>query len=165
MTDTHAAKKVLVHGLQTSKMMLRFFTEDFKPDEYVHRPTEKSNCAAWLLGHLTLTDRSTAKALGASELPELPAGFEKRFSRDEGCPQAGDFGDAGALWPLFEMNRDALIAAVQNTPQEKLDAPAPRPTPMFKTVGEMVNFIALHTCVHVGQITIIRRSLGRPPLV
>lgn len=160
-----AAKDILVHGLQTSKMMLRFFTEDFKPDEYLHRPTEKSNCAAWVIGHLTLTDRSVAKALGATDLPELPAGFEKQFSRDEGCPQASSFGDASALWPIFEKHRDLLVASVHRASIEQLDQPASRQTPMYKTVGEMIDFISLHTGVHTGQITIIRRSLGRPPLV
>jgi hypothetical protein len=160
-----AAKDVLVHGLMTSKMMLRFFTEDFKPDEYLHRATEKSNCAAWIIGHLALTDRSVAKSLGATDLPELPAGFDKRFSRDEGCPQASTFGDVGALWPTFEKHRDLLIATVQRASQEQLDQPASRQTPMYKTLCEMIDFISLHTCVHIGQITTIRRSLGRPPLV
>ena len=36
---------------------------------------------------------------------------------------------------------------------------------MFATLGEMLNFMALHAAMHAGQITIIRRSLGRPPIV
>ena len=160
-----AAKDILVHGLQTSKGMLRFFTEDFTPQDYLHRPTEKSNCAAWVIGHLTLTDRSVAKALGAGDLPDLPEAFEKQFSRDEGSPQASSFGDVSALWSIFEKNRDRLIRAVQEASTDLLDQPASRSTPMYKTLGELIDFIALHTCVHIGQITTIRRSLGRPPLV
>jgi len=160
-----ANKNAIVHALRTSKAMLRFFTEDFTPEEYLHRPTEKSNCAAWLIGHLALSDRGVAKALGATDLPELPAGFEKQFSREEGCPQARSFGDVKALLPIFEKHRDLLTAAVERASSEQLDAPAPRQTPMFATVGEMANFMALHAAIHAGQITIIRRSLGRPPLV
>ena len=33
------------------------------------------------------------------------------------------------------------------------------------TLGELANFMALHATMHAGQITIIRRSLGRPPIV
>ena len=87
------------------------------------------------------------------------------FSRDEGCPQASDFGDTSDLLAIFEKNRDALIATVQSASQEKLDQPSPRITPMFKTLGEMAAFMGLHAAVHTGQITLIRRSLGRPPVV
>jgi uncharacterized damage-inducible protein DinB len=159
------AKEAIVHSLTNSKIMVRRFTEDLRPEEYVHRPTEKANCAAWLLGHVTLADRSAAQALGATNLPELPAGFEKRFSRDEGCPQASDFGDVTGLLAIFEKNRDALIAAVQNASQEQLDAPTKRVMPMFKNASELASFMSLHSAMHVGQITIIRRSLGRPPLI
>ena len=46
-----------------------------------------------------MTDRYALKLLGAP-LPELPAGFDKKFSRDEGCPQAEDFGDVSKVVPL-----------------------------------------------------------------
>jgi uncharacterized damage-inducible protein DinB len=36
---------------------------------------------------------------------------------------------------------------------------------MFSTPGEMLSFMSVHTAMHAGQVTIIRRSLGRPPLV
>jgi hypothetical protein len=36
---------------------------------------------------------------------------------------------------------------------------------MFANVWSVVNFMALHVAMHGGQITIIRRSLGRPPLM
>ena len=40
-----------------------------------------------------------------------------------------------------------------------------KPHPMFATIGELANFMALHAAMHAGQVTIIRRSLGRPPIV
>ena len=156
---------LIAHALRDSMFMLKRYTDDLKPDEYLHRPTEKSNCAAWLIGHLTLSDRRGLEALGVRDLPELPAGFDKRFSQEEGCPQAGEFGDVSMLMPLFEKHRNALMAAIQRAPQELLDKPVDKPFPLFSTLGEMANFLALHTAMHTGQITIIRRSLGRPPIV
>jgi hypothetical protein len=150
--------------LEKSKFMLHRFTADLSPQEYLHRPTEKSNCTAWLIGHLTLADRRMLALLGAPA-PELPAGFEHRFSREEGCPQAGEFGDVKALLPIFDQHRDALIAAVKKAPLEQLNKPVEKPMPMFSNVGEAITFMSLHTAMHGGQITIIRRSLGRPPLI
>jgi hypothetical protein len=156
---------LIAHALRDSMFMLKRFTDDLAPDEYLHRPTDKANCAAWLIGHLALSDRSVLERLGAKDLPALPDGFQKRFSRDEGCPQAGDFGDVSQIWPVFEKHRNALINTVQRAPQELLDRPVEKPHPMFATLGELANFMALHVAMHAGQITIIRRSLGRPPIV
>jgi hypothetical protein len=36
---------------------------------------------------------------------------------------------------------------------------------MFKTAGEMAHFMALHAATHAGQITMIRRALGRPIMI
>src|SRR5439155_8133797 len=127
------------------------------------RSTPKANCAAWTIGHLILTDRRTLGRLGVSDLPPLPDGFDKRFSRDEGCPQAGDFGDVTILMPLFNQHRGMLIDTVKRATLEQLNQPLEHQ--MFNTVGEMANFMGMHTAMHAGQLTIIRRSLGRPPIV
>ena len=156
---------MIVHALRDSMFMLKRFTDDLQPREYLHRPTDKCNCTAWLLGHLALSDRSVLERLGVKDLPELPEGFQKRFSREAGCPEANEFGDVAQIWPVFEKHRSALMAVVQRAPQELLDKPMEKPHPMFATPGEMVNFMALHASMHAGQITIIRRSLGRPPIV
>ena len=158
------ANDVIAGALTTSQLMLKRFLADLGPDEYLHRPTPKANCAAWIVGHLTLTDRNGLKRLGAPA-PELPTGFDRQFSREEGCAQAGDFGDVSRLIPLFDENRSRLIAAVRAAPAEALDKRIEPPHPMFGTVGESLAFLALHTTMHAGQITTIRRSLGRPPLI
>ena len=155
---------LLVHSLTTARLMARRFTEDLQPSEYLHRPAPKANCAAWLLGHLTLSNRRTAARLNV-DLPALPDGFEQRFGRDENAPHANEFGECSNLLPMLEQSFDALIAAVKRATPEQLATPVEKPMPMFKNLGELANFMALHACVHIGQITMIRRSLGRPPLV
>ena len=155
---------VLVHNLTATHLMVQRFTGDLQPEEYLHRPAEKANCAAWTVGHLALSDRHVLKLLGV-ELPPLPEGFDKRFSREEGCPQAGDFGDAATIRSVFEAHRTRLIDAVARATPDQFAKPLEKPHPMFKTLGEYVSFMSAHTAMHVGQITIIRRSLGRPPLV
>src|SRR2546428_3759872 len=100
---------LLAFGLSGSQNMLKRYLADLSPQEYLHRPTPKANCAAWTVGHLAMTDRYALKLLGAP-LPEVPEGFDKRFSRDEGCPQAQEFGDVSTVWPVFEEHRNRLVA-------------------------------------------------------
>jgi uncharacterized damage-inducible protein DinB len=161
------ANEVLAHTLTGSSRLLTRFCEDLTAEEYLHRPTTGANCAAWLIGHLALTDRSALTRLGRSpdDLPTLPEGFEKRFSRSAEAPQAESFGDVSLLIPLFNQHRDMLIGVVRSLPAEVLDRPLEKPHPMFSTVWEMLNFLGLHVTMHAGQISTIRRSLGRPPMM
>jgi len=114
---------------------------------------------------LALTDRRILGWLGATALPPLPDGFEARFkpTRVKAEAQSG-FGDPTELIALFDAHRDALLAQVPAVPAAKMAEPAPVVNPMFATVGEATLFMALHVSMHVGQLTIIRRSLGYPPL-
>ena len=158
------ANDTIAHALTVAHTLLKRYVADLGPQEYLHRPSPTANCAAWIVGHLTVSERSGLTRLGAP-LPELPEGFEHRFSREEGCPQAEDFGDVTKLMPLFDEHRNRLIAAVRSATPEQLDQPLEKPHPLFNTVGEFLIFYSLHGAMHAGQITMIRRSLGRPPLV
>ena len=160
------AADLIAHSLTVSQSLMVRYTNDLKAEEYLHRTSEKANCAAWTIGHLILTERGMLKQLGITDLAALPDGFEHRFSRDEGCPQAHEFGDVTTLMPLFNEHRNRAIETVRSASQELLNKPMEKPRPpLFTTVGEYINFLALHTSMHAGQITLIRRSLGRPPLV
>ena len=159
------ATDIIVKGLTSSQMMVHRYADDLKGDEFLHRPTAKANCAAWTIGHLVLSDRSCLTRFGVTDLPPLPDGFEKRFSRDEGCPQAGEFGDLSVLLPLFDQHRARLIDAVKRATPEQLDRPVEKPHPMFANAAELAQFMTIHTMMHAGQLTTIRRSLGRPPVM
>ena len=156
---------IIVHSLTVSHMVMNRYTADLTPAEYLHRPAPKANCAAWVIGHLTLSERNALRALGAP-LPELPAGYEHRFSLAEGCPTADEFGDVTVLMPLFNEHRTRLMYAVKRATPEQLATPLEKPRPpVFTTAGDLANFMAVHSAMHAGQLTMIRRSLGRPPIM
>ena len=69
------------------------------------------------------------------------------------------------LLGIFSQHRDLLIAAVTKATVEQLNKPLEKPMANCNTVGEVITYMALHTTMHAGQITMLRRSLGRPPLI
>ena len=154
----------LVYGIKSSKDMVDALTADLKGSEWNQRAVPDSNCPAWLIGHLILTDRRALALAGVTDLPELPAGFEARFGREGGAPQAAGFGEASILMPLFDKQRDLLMNAIATLPASQFDQPLPKPHPRFKTLGEFFLFMGAHVMMHAGQISTVRRSLGRPPL-
>jgi hypothetical protein len=156
---------VILHSLGISQLIMGRFCNDLTADEMLHRTTPRANCAAWTIGHLIVSERGALKVFGVTPPPLPDDGFEKRFSREEGCPQASEFGNVSNLLPLFNEHRTALIDAVKRATPEQLDQPLEKPHPVFRTAGELANFIAFHAMMHAGQISQIRRHLGRPPVM
>jgi hypothetical protein len=159
------ANDVLIHSLSGSQGLLNRLCEDLKPQEYLHRPCAEANCAAWVLGHLILTERSALQRVGVTDLPPLPEGFEKRFGREADAPKATEFGDVTVLLPLFNQQRQLLIEKVKGMGQEELNKPVEKPHPLFSHTWGAINLMGLHVMLHGGQISSIRRSLGRPPVI
>ena len=162
------ANDILVSSLTTSQKLLNRYTADFSEREWLHRPCAGGNAAAWIVGHLVDVERRVLGKVGvrSEQLPAIPEGFEKRFARDEEAPKANDFGDVSILIPLFNAHRQLLIDTVKNLPPAAFDQPLEKPhAVMGGTIGEQLNFLGgVHVAMHAGQITIIRRSMGKPPL-
>jgi hypothetical protein len=161
------ATDVLVDSLVSSRNFIVAFSKDLTPAELLHRTCPQANCVAWLLGHLSLTDRRvaalTAGPAAAAAFAPLPDGFDKRFGQKDGAPMAADFGDTSGLLATFEQTRDTFVELVKGLDPAALDRPVDHPR--FRTVYGAINFVGgLHTAMHAGQVTMARRSLGRPPL-
>ena len=163
------ANDLIAGTLSTTQKLLVRFTEDLTPQEYLHRACAGGNAIAWIIGHLVVSERSALARAGVKpeQMPALPEGFEKRFGREADAAKAGDFGDVTLLMPLFNRHRELLIDTIRNLPPEALDAPLPKPHPLFgQTVGDALNFMAgPHPSMHAGQISMIRRTMGKPPLI
>lgn len=162
MANLHDA---LVYSLAATQGMVDWFIADFSNADWLHRTDPKSNCAAWIIGHLILVDRRVLGRMGVSDLAPLPDGFEKRFGQKDDAPAAREFGDVTILRPLFAATRGQLIEAAKKAPADVLEKPVDPPHPRFQTVWQMIQFMGIHSAVHAGQISAIRRSLGRPPLI
>ncbi len=158
-------REAILYGLRRTGALMTMFTRDLSRQDLHHRVVPQANCAAWILGHLALGDRNMLTSLGVETLPALPyEDFDKRFARDEVAPRAEHFGDAELLPQVFKEHRDALVAAVEALEESRFNEPLPKPLPIAATVGELLLFMPIHAATHIGQISTIRRSLGRPPL-
>lgn len=154
----------LQFALETSRRMLHMFVDDLTPAERLHRLCPEANCVDWLVGHLILTEQRF-HAVFEAKSPPLPEGFDKRFARDETAPKQADYGDTSGLMKLFDQQREVTIEKVCQFNNEQLIVPLLKPHPRFSTLGEAAIFCSLHLQTHAGQISMIRRSLGRPPVI
>jgi hypothetical protein len=157
-------RTILKHSLAASQRIIAMLLADLSPADMLHRPCPGANCAAWITGHLILVERMLHKAIGVTS-PALPDGFEARFARDDTAPRLADYGDTSVLPGLFSTHRSLSIAAIDALTDEQLCKPLEKPHPMFNLTYERINFMAIHVSMHAGQISTIRRSLGRPAVI
>jgi uncharacterized damage-inducible protein DinB len=95
----------------------------------------------------------------------MPEAFVDRFKLGS-TPAAG----AEHNLPLEEIQRvfDAVhrqsLAELAERTDAELDVPSDPPHPAFQTKLDGVEYAPLHEMVHAGQIAMLRRLMGKPPL-
>ena len=104
--------------------------------------------------------------LGDPDTWRLNTAMRYQSHRNKGPASVLIFVKRRVLMPLFNEHRNRMVEAVRRATPEQLDQPLERAMPpMFTTAGELANFLGAHTAMHAGQISVIRRSLGRPPIM
>ncbi len=127
------------------------------PDLAAQRPAEGVSSAAWLLGHVVAARRSVVKLLGGSP-PEDPA-WAEHYSR------GGSGATAHLAWPELVLALQAVDQQLKEAFMSETDWDRPARNPglgIEQPLEQVVAFMFMHECYHMGQIGIIRKLLGLP---
>jgi DinB superfamily len=158
---------LIASGYRMGCQLVHSMCADLTPEEFQRQPLPGTNSAAWIVGHLALTAKRTAERLGATGVPQVSDDFVARFKATR--QQAGnqtELGSKSELLALLDAAIEKLMEAIKVLPPESLTGSAPTTAPPFvKNSGDMMLFGAMHITLHCGQLSTIRRSLGKPPLV
>ncbi len=159
------ASQLLASGLQRNLEMLKMTIADMSDDELLVRPVESANHANWQIGHLIQSERGMIAGAGA-DMPELPEGFGDRYSMKANASDgATHFDGKDLLLKHFAAVREGTIAFARSRTDADLDKPAPeRMQRMAPTVADLLTLVSLHTMMHLGQVQVLRRKLGKPIL-
>lgn len=113
--------------------------------------------AAWIVGHLVLARRRILKLVGGT-VPDAPE-WEQHYAR--GGPGATAHLDWSALVTAFQATDQDLKAAFQQV----ADWDRPTTNPALGTeqpLEQVLSFLFMHECYHLGQIGLIRKLHGLP---
>ncbi len=139
---------------------------DATPDEHwFHIPIPDGNHAAWLAGHVAWEDDDCLKELQPERGSKLPASWHATFAT--GSQPVGDADAYPAIDELRDQlnaRRDELKKFFQAAP-ELIDAPIPKELHGFaKDRAALMHAIACHEMIHVGHLTVVRKSLQLGPV-
>ena len=160
MTQLDLAADILSRNLH----FLTGTLSDFSDAEIYIRPAPGANHAAWQIGHLINAETGMVKSFAPNAVAALPDGFDKKFNK-ETCTKDDPklFGSKSELLDQFGKTRAATIAWVKSLKPADLDMPSnERLANLAPTLGHVVGLIPVHVAMHVGQMQVIRRKLGKP---
>jgi hypothetical protein len=158
------SKQLLIDTYRQQAGMLQMHLSDFSEADMLVRPVEAANHVAWQLGHLVNSTINLINSVSPGALAAPEPAFAERHGYN-GTKLNDGFESKEQLLRRFNAMNDALIKWVQNLS----DADAARETQdpikgFAPTVGHLAYAHPVHVMMHVGQIQVIRRKLGKPIL-
>ncbi|MEI6325613.1 MAG: DinB family protein, partial [Gemmataceae bacterium] len=160
------AIEALTFSLHLSQGILLGTLSDLNDGDLSSRPVSGSNRLCWQLGHLILSERFLLGETGCS-YPELPEGFADQHANNPEITTS----EAPLAWTvadytrLLKETRETSIASLGQMNEADLDKPnTGRLAPKAPTYGNLFELAAQHFIMHSGQVSVIRRKLGKPVL-
>jgi hypothetical protein len=158
--DPLVSQSSQLYGISTA--LVERALRDFSDEEARQRIEGNSNCMLWLFAHLTAARCSLAGMLGVRK----DVAWREYFGK-------GSKGDDFARYPTLAEVRQVwreitplLVQGLETASDEQLSATPPRDFPIpDKTMRGAILFLAYHESYHVGQMSYLRKCLGKDGLV
>jgi hypothetical protein len=122
---------------------------------------------AWQVGHIASAEYRLALWRIRSERPGDAALFPPEFKRQFGAdsiPQADSEYPPADLRAVLDRVHQQVLRELGGLDEAEMDEPVPHPHPFATTKLQALLWCAHHEMLHAGQIGLLRRHLGYPPL-
>jgi hypothetical protein len=137
--------------------------------DWFRQPPGGITHVAWQVGHLAMAEYRLAlqRTRGRrSEDAELISDeFLRLFARESTPdPDRARYPSPEAIRMVFDRVHQQALLEVPRLSEEELDQPVDPPHPIARTKFSSLMWCAVHEGVHAGQIGLLRRLHGYPPL-
>lgn len=134
-------------------------------EHFLHQPFPGANHALWTMGHLATVDQYFLKSIAGRDGALFEQNKGKFFAKSQPSPNAGDYPPLESVRAYFDSSRSEFRAWIDGLDDAKLAAPLPQEWQQFaQTLGGMILRLVWHEGMHYGQLTVLRKSLGLPPV-
>jgi hypothetical protein len=160
--------KFLCDRLTVARGWTSSLLEDIDQSTWFNMPAPGINHVAWQVGHLAASQVSLihVRCFAKDYDRCAPPGFREMFGKGS-TPNA----NPGAYPPLadvraaFDRIQAEALDLIASMSESDLNSPAgAEPHPLFSTKQGAIATTAMHETFHAGQIALLRRLAGKPPL-
>ncbi len=136
------------------------------PEEWCHQVHPDANHPLWFMGHIGTVDNFMLETVGPERVLSRDGYWELFGMGSRPTPNPDDYPPVDEVRRFFDDRRKALLGALGEVDEARLLEPVPEGLPEFLTdVASVFETAVWHEAMHLGQVTVARRSLGHRPLV
>jgi uncharacterized damage-inducible protein DinB len=157
-------KDVIRGDFDRSKMVTEMLLAELSDTDIMQRPAPGANHIAWQLGHLVSSTHHLGESVQAGSMPSLPEGFDEKHSKEAATSDdAAAFLKKDEYIALLNEQRDGIVKLLGEIDESRLDEDAPEAMRSYAPkIADLLGLTAAHEMMHSGQITVLRRKLGKP---
>jgi uncharacterized damage-inducible protein DinB len=159
----------LLDSICRARDYTNFLLAKTAPADWFRMPQEGVSHIAWQVGHLAFAQYSLAIKRIRGQLPEdvqiLPPAFVEKFGKAS-MPVADPhaYPSAEEIRRVFDAVHRQVMEEISGLDDAVFDEPLASPHIRFSTKGGGLVWCAEHEMMHAGQIGLLRRLLGQPPI-
>jgi len=161
--------ELAINRMRGSRSFTQQFLNDLTDAEWYWSPPQFTTHIAWQVGHIAVAEYSLClrrvRGRTAADQSLISDAFIEAFklgSKPVAEPDKNP--PLNEIRRVFETVHQQSVDELSGRSEAELDRPLAEPHPRFKTKLGAVEFNPLHEMVHAGQIAVLRRLMGRPPL-
>lgn len=160
---------IAIRQIEAARRDTKGFVKDVNEAEWFRQPFEGANHIAWQVGHLAIAEYGliAGEVLGLTfdEVDWISADFRALFKRGSTPISDGTaYPSPAELRVMLDHIHDHVMGLLAGLPDERLDEAPTFGHPLAETKLEAMHLCARHEALHAGQIAMLRRAFGMPPI-
>ena len=155
--------------IQFARRYTKRLIEDVDQSEWFQIPDGSPTHLAWQIGHLAMAEYGLTllriRGKEPSDREFITNDFLRKFKRDS-TPTADPefYPTIGEILTVFDAVHEHALQAIPQYDAGTLAESLPLPTAAYPTKLGALLFCSVHEMLHAGQIGLLRRLLGKPPM-
>lgn len=157
------------HQIIAARQYTESLLADLSDDQWYVVPDGCPSHIAWQVGHLAMAEYALVLLRVRGKLPEdgqfIDNDFLRQFKKGSQPLEVSNRRyEPAELRAVLQRVHQRCLEEMVNYREEILAEPLPEPYFVFPNKLGSLLFCAAHEMLHAGQIGLIRRLLGKPPL-
>ncbi len=161
--------KTAIDRIRFSRQYTKRFLAGLSDEEWFWCPSELTTHIAWQVGHVAVSQYNLClrrvRGRTAADETLIPDRFIEVFKLGSTPdPAPANNPTLAEIRRVFDAVEQQVVTELATRNDAGLEVPVEQPHPVFKTKLEAVEYAPQHELVHAGQIAMLRRMMGKPPL-
>jgi len=155
-------KDIIISQLASGDYVLYKMIEDLSENEFFVPAMKGGNHAAWIVGHIAVSEDSMVAGLLGKEL-KYPKENELFKGGTQCLPDASKYPSKAKIIELLRNARANTLEALKQSDVSKWTQPSPEgwPKDVFPNVASVWALISSHPFWHIGQLSMCRMSMNK----